>query len=185
MRETTTSHRDRVHPWLVSLLLLLALVVGGAGGALLMQARQPSPVAVGPTCPSSASNVTRPSPPTQVVCYNPPSIAPTTLTLQPTQTLEIALYGPWTWQLRTQAVAPALTLETPAGYLDALGESCVWRFTAQQVGAVRLQFLGNRHLPGDLSNLCGGYLQPNCHCHRWRSGRPASRAGEPEALWRK
>ncbi len=142
MQETTTSYRTGVRPWLVSILLLLALVGGGGAGAWLVQTHQPSQSAGGPACPSSAQNVTWPSRPTQVVRYNPPSTAPAPLILQPSQTLELDLFGPWIWRQDSPAVSPTLTLEAPAGYLDAGGQDCVWHFTARQVGREPLHFSG-------------------------------------------
>ena len=158
MQETTTSHRTGVRPWLLFILLLLALVVGGGGGAWLVLAHQPSQSVGGPACPSSAQNVTWPSPPTQVVRSHFPSTAPTSLTLQPSQTLEIDLSGPLSWRLYSPDVSPTLTLEAPGGYLDAIGQSCVWRFTARQAGREQLQFLGNGRCQGTTETCVTGFF---------------------------
>lgn len=146
MREKSPARPTGTRRWLVSVLLLVALVVGGGIGAWLFSAHQGEQTGVGPVgpaCPSPARDVAWPSPPTQVVRYNPPSSAPAPVTLRPSGTLEVDLFGSWTWQLRTPTVEPTLSLETPAGYKDAVGASCVWRFTARQVGTEQLQFFGN------------------------------------------
>lgn len=148
MREQPSSRRDpapllpfwRRTGWIMAALMLLAFVVGAGVGAWLVPTHQPTSSAGSPACPSSARNVTWPSPPMQVVSYNPPSSELAPVTLQPSQTLEVDLFGPWIWQLRTPDVSPTLALETPAGYLS--GQVCVWRFTAQQVGREQVLFTG-------------------------------------------
>jgi hypothetical protein len=160
MKETTPTPRAGVRPWLVAILLLLALVVGGAIGAVLAQTPQLPPYqpASGPACPSAARHVTWPSPPTLVVRFNPPSSAPAPVILRPSQTLEIDLYGHWTWQLRTPQVAPTLAVEAPAGYLDDFVQSCVWRFTAQQAGDEQLQFFGNGMCQGATATCVAAFF---------------------------
>lgn len=164
MSEYPSSRRDpapslpfwRRTGWIMVALLLLAFVGGAGGGAWFVTSHQPTSSAESPACPSSAQNVTWPSPPTQVVSFNPPSSELAPVTLQPSQTLELDLYGPWIWQLLTPEVSPTLALETPAGY--AFGTSCVWRFTAQQVGSEQLVFNGG--------GMCHGTTQ-SCAAFRF------------------
>ena len=143
MREQTPPRRAwlRRH-WLGSAVLLVALVLVG----LTHCSPFPHPTG-GIECPLPRQTVTWPSPPTQVVTDTPTS-TPITVTLQVTQTLEVDLSGSAFWQLSSRsAYAPVLTLETPAGYLDASSTRCVWRFRAQQAGVVPLEFLGNEFCP--------------------------------------
>jgi hypothetical protein len=135
--------------------LLLALPILG----LLAGCGQTAQQTPGPNCPSSAQNVTWPAQPAQVVRYNPPSSNPPPVILQPSQTLEIDLYGPWSWQLRNQDVSPTLKQETPAGYADTLGESCVWHFTAQQPGSELLDFFGNGMCQGTAATCVGAFFK--------------------------
>lgn len=156
MRATTPRARVGKRFWLVT--LLLALLVGAGIGAWVVSAHQPERTASGPACPSPARAVTWPAPPTQTVSYNPPATTPAPVTLGPSETLEVDLLGRWTWQLRTTTVGPTLSLETPAGYVDAGGASCVWRFAARQVGTERLRFFGNGMCPGTEATCVAAFL---------------------------
>jgi len=140
--------------WRGGMILLLALPLL----TLLAGCEQQTTQHPSPACPSSAQNVTWPAPATQVISYNPPSTAPAPVTLQVSQTLEVDLYGPWTWQLRSLDSPSILTVGTPAGYLDALGQSCVWRFTAQQAGAEQLRFFGNGMCQGTAASCVGAFF---------------------------
>lgn len=151
MREQIPPRREpapSLRTWLLrhsimASLMLVALLIG-VGVLVGFAYRSPHP-AKGPACPLPMQTVTWPSPPTQVVNYSPTS-TPVPVALQVPETLEVDL--PLSFQLSSRSMyAPVLTLQTPAGYLDASGTRCVWRFTAQQAGVVPLEFLGTGGCP--------------------------------------
>jgi hypothetical protein len=143
MRDSAGSHPAGVRPWVVIILLVVAFMVGTGVGALYAQHQVSGTSEEGPACPSAAKNVSWPAPATQVVRYKPSFSATAPVTLQPSETLEVHLFGPWFWDLRTTDGAATLSMGTPAGYVDPTDGGCAWRFTAEQVGAVELQFFGN------------------------------------------
>ncbi|MGO8949706.1 MAG: hypothetical protein ACLQUY_19045 [Ktedonobacterales bacterium] len=88
-------------------------------------------------CPLATQAVQWPSPPTVIVTS---ATASKGATVQVGQTVEIALAFGHRWSLMPAAGQPELVLNTPAGYGDASLKSCVWRFTAQDVGQTTLKF---------------------------------------------
>ena len=185
MREQAPPRRAwlRRH-WLGSAALLVALVlVVGAGVLVGLTHRSSFPHPTGGIeCPLPRQTVTWPSPPTQVVTDAPTS-TPITVTLQVAQTLEVDVSGSAFWQLSSRSVpSPVLTLETPAGYLDASGTRCVWRFSAQQAGIVPLEFLGNEFCPSGscvqaIFTLTVTVTAPQVSAHGQEQSRSASGAG--------
>ena len=157
--ETPTSFRPKWrYRFLTTAVLLVALMIAGEVGALLARTYYTTPPpTLGPACPSSAQAASWPSPATQEVRYNPPSTEPGPVMVQVGQTLEVQLYGPWSWQLSSPDGSQPLALATPAGYKDAASQDCVWRFTAQQPGVEQLEILGNGMCRGTTAS-CVGYF---------------------------
>ena len=88
-------------------------------------------------CPQATQVVQWPSPPAVIVTSADASKG---ATVQVGQTFEIALPFGQRRSLEPGGGQPILLLNTPAGYGDASLKSCVWRFTAEQVGQVTLNF---------------------------------------------
>ena len=88
-------------------------------------------------CPLATEVVQWPSPPTIMITS---AHATRGASLQVGQTLEVALAFGQHWSLGRGGGQPMLLLNTPAGYGDAGLKSCIWRFTAEQVGQAALNF---------------------------------------------
>jgi hypothetical protein len=88
-------------------------------------------------CPQATQVVQWPSPPALIVTS---ANASKGVTVHVGQSLEVALPFGQRRSLGLSAGSPELLLNTPAGYGDASLKSCVWRFTAEQVGQATLNF---------------------------------------------
>ena len=88
-------------------------------------------------CPMATQVINWPSPPTVIITSADASKG---AIVHVGQTLEVALPFGQRRSLGPGGGAPILLLNTPAGYGDASLKSCVWRFTAEQVGQATLTF---------------------------------------------
>lgn len=130
--------------FVMSMLMVLALTACGHSTGIASDGGpgQPTATAMLPAtsqtgCPSVNQSVAWPAPPA-VVLTTPFPTGPTTL--RAGQALEVALPFGHVWRFQAGSEHPALTLDQPAGYGDSGTRRCVWHFTAQQAGQVKLNF---------------------------------------------